>query len=92
VGGADADLIVGDTLIEIKTTQAGKIERDHMRQLIGYVCLAYAAGVCAVQKVSVYLSRHGALREFPLKNGIGPAAYVDAAVRLGDLWHQRRAA
>ncbi|MFA4861416.1 hypothetical protein [Methanoregula sp.] len=39
VGGADADLIIDDTLIEIKTTINPKFERDYFNQLIGYMVL-----------------------------------------------------
>jgi len=39
VGGADADLIIDDTLIEIKTTINPKFERDFFNQLIGYLIL-----------------------------------------------------
>ena len=36
VGGADADMIIDDTLIDIKTTKNLKFGRDHYNQLIGY--------------------------------------------------------
>jgi hypothetical protein len=39
VGGADADLIIDDSLIEIKTTINPKFERDFFNQLIGYLIL-----------------------------------------------------
>jgi len=39
VGGADADLIIDDTLIEIKTTINPKFERDFFNQLLGYLIL-----------------------------------------------------
>lgn len=39
VGGADADLIIDDMLIEIKTTINPKFERDYFNQLIGYLVL-----------------------------------------------------
>jgi hypothetical protein len=39
VGGADADLIIDDNLIEIKTTINPKFERDFFNQLIGYLVL-----------------------------------------------------
>jgi CRISPR/Cas system-associated exonuclease Cas4 (RecB family) len=85
VGGADADLISGDTLIEIKTTQAGVIERDHMRQLVAYACLAHAAGI-SVRSVGVYLSRHSVLCEVPLNTRDPDAAYSRAFGRLAELW------
>jgi hypothetical protein len=39
IGGADADLILDDALIEIKTTINPKFERDYFNQLIGYLVL-----------------------------------------------------
>ena len=39
IGGADADIILDDTLIEIKTTINPKFERDYFNQLIGYLVL-----------------------------------------------------
>lgn len=42
VGGADADLVIGDTLIDIKATQDAKVTREHLRQLFGYFLLARA--------------------------------------------------
>jgi hypothetical protein len=88
VGGADADLIAGDTLIEIKTTKTGAIERDQVRQLVGYVCLARASQAYEVNKVAVYASRFAALQELPLKPEIPNAAYLKAAEQLALLWQR----
>jgi hypothetical protein len=35
VGGADADIIIDDTLIDIKVTKNLSVERDHLNQAIG---------------------------------------------------------
>lgn len=86
VGGADADLIAGDTLIEIKTTKAAAIERDQMRQLIGYVCLARASAMYQVNNVAVYSSRFAALQVVPLRPEVNNADYLEAAEQLGLLW------
>jgi hypothetical protein len=40
VGGADADLIIDDTLIDIKTESTFGYKAGHIRQLIGYYILA----------------------------------------------------
>jgi hypothetical protein len=40
VGGADADLVVDDLILEIKTLRNLKLERDDFNQLIGYYCLS----------------------------------------------------
>jgi hypothetical protein len=36
VGGADADLLIDDALIDIKTTKSLKLDRDYFNQIIGY--------------------------------------------------------
>jgi hypothetical protein len=66
VDGADADLIANATLIEIKTTKAAIIEKEMVRQLVGYLILARAAmrvgqKLPRFDKVAVYLSRHAYL-------------------------------
>ncbi|MEN6519302.1 MAG: hypothetical protein ABFC38_14200 [Methanospirillum sp.] len=39
VGGADADLIIDDLLVDIKTTKKIEVSRDYFNQLIGYALL-----------------------------------------------------
>jgi hypothetical protein len=58
VGGADADLVLGDTLVEIKTsTDVQKRFRDILYQLLGYVLLDYP-DEHSIRSVSVYFARH----------------------------------
>ena len=45
VGGADADLLIDDALIDIKTTKSLKLSRDYFNQLIGYYTLFKIGGV-----------------------------------------------
>ena len=66
VGGADADLVIDDMIVEIKTTK--KLElRDAFLQLIGYYILHRIAGVGElkpkpkIRKVAVYFSRYSYL-------------------------------
>jgi hypothetical protein len=96
VGGADADLIAGEVLVEIKTTRHARIERDHMRQLVGYAALARASGRKAraptVQAVAVYFSRHGVFQRVALPAGVPEEAYVAVASGLAEIWQARRAA
>jgi hypothetical protein len=40
VGGADADLIVGDLLLDVKTSKQGRIQAEDLDQLLGYFLLA----------------------------------------------------
>ena len=68
VGGADADIIVDDMLIDIKTTKHPKFKPEMLRQLVGYSLLAnkfgvnYENGDCLphkITKMAVYFSRAG---------------------------------
>ena len=66
VGGADADLIVGSTLIDIKATVNPKIGRPWLWQLLGYALLDYSDHY-GIDTVGVYLSRQGCLLEWPIE-------------------------
>jgi hypothetical protein len=65
VGGGDADVIIGDTLIEIKTVMKCRLTREYLNQLAGYYCLYRIAGVDGLpadrplRRFGVYFSRHG---------------------------------
>jgi hypothetical protein len=43
VGGADADLIAGDLLLDLKTSKDPRIRAEHLDQLLGYLLLARRA-------------------------------------------------
>lgn len=64
VGGADADLIIDGSIIEIKTTKSLELKRDHFNQLIGYYILYTLDGInserCSpeISKLAIYFSRH----------------------------------
>lgn len=64
VGGADADLIIDGSIIEIKTTKNLELKRDHFNQLIGYYILYTLDGIngerCSpeISKLAIYFSRH----------------------------------
>jgi hypothetical protein len=67
VGGADADLIAGGCLVDIKTTIYPKFRRTRvLYQLLGYVFLDYDDSF-AVDSVAVYLSRQGLLVRWSLE-------------------------
>jgi len=77
VGGADADLIIDDTLIDIKTTKKLELPRKYFDQLIGYYCLYKIGGInglpkdCEIKNFAVYFSRHAYLHLIPVKDCIG---------------------
>lgn len=74
VGGADADLLIDDILIDIKTTKYLKFDRPMLHQLAGYYLLHKIGGIgdtpgkCEVNKLAIYFSRHGELFTFDVKD------------------------
>lgn len=72
VGGSDADLIIDNTLIDIKTTKHLKLERDHLNQVLGYYVLSLIGGVNnnpkdrPIENLAIYFARHGQLWTIPV--------------------------
>lgn len=69
IGGADADLIVGDMLVDIKTTKFDTIEPEYLNQLLGYFFLARQHWVAdptfpIINRIGLYYSRYGHLHSF----------------------------
>ena len=73
VGGADADLILGSVLIDIKATVNPKITRAWLWQLLGYALLDYSDRY-GINAVGVYLSRQGHFLEWPIDTLAGQIA------------------
>lgn len=70
VGGADADIISGDTLIDIKTTKFPMVQ-EYYHQLVGCWALSCIGGVDGFEghkigRLGVYFSRYGVLYTIPL--------------------------
>ena len=66
VGGADADLIAGDLLVDFKVTKASKMHARDLDQLLGYYLLArhhrqYHPAFPEIRRVALYFARHGLL-------------------------------
>lgn len=67
VGGADADLIMDDTLIDIKVIKDLKVTRSQYNQLIGYYILSLIGGINQhpnlrpINAIGIYFARHGVL-------------------------------
>jgi hypothetical protein len=64
VGGADADLIIDNMLVDIKTTKKLELSKDYFHQLIGYLTLYYLNGIIEhkkslpeINKLAIYFSR-----------------------------------
>jgi hypothetical protein len=66
VGGADADLIAGDLLVDFKVTKQGEMQAGHLDQLLGYLLLArrhqrHDPSFPEIRRVALYFGRHGLL-------------------------------
>lgn len=65
LGGADADLLIDDLLIDVKTTAKLKIRTEDWRQLIGYAALNEHFPIgggkrpLPIRRLGFYFSRHG---------------------------------
>lgn len=83
VGGADADLIMGGHLYDIKTTtDPRKGLPDTIRQLLGYALLDWHDDY-GIQSVGIYFSRQGATITWELEDLLARTA-TDAQTRLND--------
>ena len=76
VGGADADLIVDNTIVDIKTTSEMAVSASHLRQLAGYAILHRMGGpqmaedapeALPIDTVGIYFSRFGCLATWRLE-------------------------
>lgn len=73
VGGADADLIIDNTLIDIKTTQEQKLSRGDLNQIIGYYILSLFGKVndeqkLKIDKIALYYVRYDYMRVFTISD------------------------
>ena len=91
VGGADADIIIDDCLIEVKVKKELKLKRTEYNQLIGYYLLYLIGGVTGhknviIKSLGVYFARHNILWTIPIKE-IDPD---DKALRRAMLFLRRK--
>lgn len=90
VGGADADLFIDGTLIDIKTSKDLRMDRDVFNQLFGYYWLSCIGGIdgcrAKVSALGVYYARYGLLHRVAVNS------FVDSR-RFPTLlrWLERRA-
>jgi hypothetical protein len=71
VGGADADIIVEGTLIELKTSrQARPFDRDHLWQILGYVLLDFE-DVHNIHTIGFDFVRHNVTRSWRVEELTG---------------------
>ena len=69
VGGADADLIVDNCLIDIKTTKSRSLDRETAYQLVGYLLLDYK-NEYHIERLGFYMSRIPAFISWPVDDAI----------------------
>lgn len=71
VKGADADLIIDNTLIDIKSSKEFSIKREDLSQLIGYYLLSHIGKInnehiLEIDCIGIYFARYGYLWKYPL--------------------------
>jgi hypothetical protein len=93
VNGADADLLIDETLIEVKATKHLRFTSEMFHQLLGYYLLYKIGGITPavpprtrIRYLGVYFARYGVFTRLPLDEIID-GARVGAFVR----WFKRRA-
>jgi hypothetical protein len=83
VGGADADLLIDNRLLDIKTVQNAALTRRMLNQLIGYYTLHVIGGIGerdpkpSISEVRIYFSRHAHLVAFDLDEVIDRTTFPD---------------
>lgn len=96
VGGADADLILDDMLIDIKVTKKEGMKRDFFNQLMGYYILHRIAIPDKklskeISKLGIYSARFGELISFNVDDVIDENSFDDFCKWLinkaGELYH-----
>ena len=98
VMGADADLVIDDMLVDIKTTVNSRVYREQFNQLLGYYLLHLIGGIegaprrHALRRLAMYQSRQGRLLIWRVSD-IAPArvfrkaaAYLEATARYAYGW------
>jgi len=81
VGGADADLILDDTLVDFKCVKRASFSQAHLNQLIGYTVLNTLSPVRGITTsvtlthVAVYFARHAHMVRIRLDSVIDPVRF-----------------
>ncbi|GAF76488.1 unnamed protein product, partial [marine sediment metagenome] len=95
VGGADADLIIDDVLIDIKSSKNIEIKRRDLNQIIGYYLLSLIGSIngkekSKIKKIGIYFARYSHFWECPLSNYFDKKEYerlADEFVKLIKDWN-----
>ena len=87
MGGADADLLIDDCLVDVKNTKDPHLDARDFLQLIGYYLLnGYAGMSCAgkpvfqpINSLAIYFARYGFLWKFPVEDVLPGKAAAETA-------------
>jgi len=83
VGGADADIVIDDNIIDIKTSQKLELQLSYFHQVIGYYILHQIGGLGELQpkpeikRVGIYFSRYAHLHTLDLEGIINEDTFPD---------------
>jgi superfamily II DNA or RNA helicase len=90
IGGADADLVVGDTLVDLKSTKFPEFKNEYVAQILGYLILgemyrkSSPRRFPAVDEVGLYFARHGVLCTIDVRQLKATPAFAAAQELLLD--------
>jgi hypothetical protein len=85
VGGADADALLDDLLLDVKTTGSLKIRTEDWRQLLAYAALNLHFPIGGgkrrrrIRRIGFYFSRHGYLVSWPLAEVVDSVRFAKFA-------------
>jgi hypothetical protein len=65
VGGADGDLLINGTLLEIKTRLKDELQQRHLHQIVGYALLDYDDAY-GFRELAMFSARHASLIRWPI--------------------------
>ena len=90
VGGADADFVIDDKLIDIKTTRKLELTLNNFCQVIGYLALHRISGIesrkeLGINQLGIYYSRYGYLFLFNIQDLID-----DISLQKFTEWFERK--
>lgn len=88
IGGADGDLIVDGTLLDIKSTINSEIQKQWIYQLLGYVLLDYS-NQYKIRSIGLYMSRQRLLFKWDLHDTLQKLS-SDTTTNLEDLRREFR--
>ncbi|MCS3684282.1 hypothetical protein [Salinibacter ruber] len=96
VGGADADLIVDNSIVDFKTTKRWRSRRRSFNQLAGYYALfriddwEHVDSGIEISILGIYFSRHGVLHNYRVEDLISERELEEFIGKLQEVIEKRR--